>query len=460
VDGVCAPCDAGEECVGGVCVPKRYYCCYESCPNQYDEYGDPLPEPDFACQNSPCGYGVDSNGDQCDLTKGGPYSTINSCEENCQKYKCVTDKCGVRRCVPDPEGEYDSLSLCRQNCPEDPCSQPPALEFSPGDCIANLPGSVTRYGIDACEREICVSYVSPNGRPIRVQIIKPVLDDDCNVIGTTVARDSEWRCSECCDCPNTPPRSNDARGECQGGPVGKLTWTKPAGVTWFCVHDLGACGGGATISVGVGDSCQQYTDDDWEPCSCNVGADCNTEEDCHCCCNKCQPEPCRQNCDDFANWTLEAKFCGQTLVWSADGQGNTGNVNAPSRLDYQAPNPCNGGALGSYSLCTGGAGGFGLQCFTITPELTLDESCFLESAGPPEPNPNAYKCVGHISLLATGPSKNCAYLFCVRTYSADIVDGQLVNVVHGGFDPNWVVPDLCECDSDQIEVTLTYNPLP
>jgi hypothetical protein len=282
VDGVCVPCP--EACVGGVCVPSQYYCCYDSCPGGEDSQGNPLPEPSTHCQNSPCGYGEDSNGDSCDLTKGGPYATVNLCDQNCQKYACVPDACGDRECVPDPDGPYNSMSECLQSCTEDPCSSP--CSFSGGS------GAGT-YTIDACERDVCVSYISPDGKPIRVQIWGPTLDEDCNIIATRVIKaDSDWRCLECCDCPDSPPRSNSS-GDCEGGPVGQVTWTKPRGVTSFEVAVLTACGSSANIDVQACQSCTEYNEDDVDPCPCSADGDCN--EGCHCCDGECQEEPCDED---------------------------------------------------------------------------------------------------------------------------------------------------------------------
>lgn len=305
-NGVCVPCP--EDCVNGVCVPSQYYCCWDECPN--DEYGDPKdPPPSTHCQSTPCGYDPQTN---CNLTKGGPYGNSNACTENCRNYDCKPNACGFLACEPDPDGPYDSLSECRDSCPEDPCSLPPSLTVL-GACPSGgfpLPGQVTPYGIDACERDICVSYVSTNGRPIRVQIIAPTLDQDCDQVAVSVKSDSVWRCEECCDCPDVAPRSNSP-GDCEGGPTGKITWTKPQGVQWFCVHVLSACNATYNIDVKVGENaCQAYDEDDWDPCLCGAPTDCN--EGCSCCNGRCRQGTCdccppiQEGCSyQYANGTTE-----------------------------------------------------------------------------------------------------------------------------------------------------------
>jgi hypothetical protein len=279
--GECVPCDSDEDCVEGECVPKQYYCCWDECPN--DEYGDPKdPPPSTHCQNSPCGTGLDDNDEPCDLTKGGPYNTSQLCDENCQNYDCVPDACGYRECQPDPDGEYDSKSECLADCPADPCAEPCSFAG------ASTPGI---YSIDGCERDICVSYVSPDSRPIRVQIWGPTLDNNCNIIASRVIKaDSDWRGEECCDCDSRPA------GDLEGGPKGQITWTKPRGVTSFEVAVLTACGATANIDIRCSDDCGDPPDPDM--CPCEDDGDCN--DGCHCCDGECQDEPCEEcePCED------------------------------------------------------------------------------------------------------------------------------------------------------------------
>lgn len=435
--GECVPCGPDEVCIDGVCVPKQYYCCWDSCDDKLANNNNTTCTPatlSGGAQTSPCGTGTytqgELEGDSCDLTKSGPYTGLQQCEPNCQKYKCVPDACGNNECVPDPEGSYSSMMECLAGCVSEPCSQP---------CTFTGANSAGTYSIDACERDICVSYVSPDSRPIRVQIWGPTLDDNCNIIASDVIKaDSGWRGEECCDCESRPG------GALAGGPKGQITWHKPRGVTFFRVAVLTACDSSANIDIACSDQCFKYPDP--EMCPCPPGG---CPEGCHCCCDKCQPEPCRENCDEFAQWTLEATFCGETLIWSSDPAQNNSPIGF--RLNY----------AGGY-ICTARAGGFGWNCGNYPPELTLDPSCFLECFDEecldnPAPNPNAQKCIGRLEVIATGPAVGGAG-FCVRAYQADIVNGELVNIVRpitsaGGGN--------CDCpNGDEIEVTLTYNPLP
>ena len=324
--GVCIDCDIDQVCIDGVCVPKKYYCCWEDCPNGED--GPVFPPPATACREaiitpygylSPCGMGEDDNGEDCDLTKSGPFISLQSCEPQCERHSCVLDACGNRECMPDPNGPYTSMSEClggqydnkgkltEPPCIEDPCATPCTFGVASGPGI---------YTIDACERDICVSYVSLNSRPIRVQIWGPTLDANCNIIATRVIKaDSDWRCEPCCDCPDTPPRSNGV-DECVGGPKGQITWRKPRGVTYFEVATLEACGGSADIIVKCSDDCGPMPDPDM--CECEDDGDCN--EGCHCCpdasgVNRCGPDPCgcEQPCNPECEVVEPAQVRGPSL---------------------------------------------------------------------------------------------------------------------------------------------------
>lgn len=332
IDGECVPCP--EDCVGGVCVPYQYYCCYDECPGGEDEYGNPLPPPTTHCQSYPCGTGEDQNGDPCSLTKSGPYSTINLCQQNCQRYECVLDACGDGQCVPDPDGEYETLSACLAGCEGDPCSGPCTFTG------ASTPGT---YSIDACERDICVSYVSPDSRPIRVQIWGPTLDASCNVIASDVIKaDSGWRGEECCDCESRPG------GALAGGPKGQIKWTKPRGVTFFRVAVLTACSSSANISIECSDQCFDYSDP--EMCPCADDGEC--AEGCHCCGGKCQQEAA---CCGICVYGATVDDCGMPVpdfscttnqVDCEENDGGTWIVTgAPVKFDayqvHQIPNDCN-----------------------------------------------------------------------------------------------------------------------
>lgn len=262
-------------------------------------------------------------------------------------------------------------------------------------------------------------------------------------------------CCKCCCENGTPP------GECCGspevcckepdiccGPIGSKECCEDPRVCCgvgasqacclegeLCCNDSccppeRCCGtGSGAVCCNEGQYCCDGVCSD-EPCDCDGDGDCN--DGCHCCCNKCQADPCGTDCEEFANWTVEARFCGHTLVWSSDGQGNTGDPESPHILFF---------------------GGNEYVPFRIfirnAPALVLDEDCESE---------NAYKCVGRISVEATGPS-NGNYLFCVRETTATIVNGELKDIARN-FPNDWLVPDICECASQDLQVTVNYNPLP
>lgn len=310
--GRCVSCDAGEICINGVCVPKQYYCCYDS-PESSSSGGSPRTT---SCrpatitptgQQNPCEHGA----------KSGPHNSALLCQQNCTKFKCAPDACGNNRCVPDPDGPYESYNACLAAC-DDPCAMPCSFAG------ASAPGA---YDIDGCERDICASYSATNGRPIRVQIYGPIMVNGCPQPGTRVVKvDSLWRCEECCDCPDTPPRSNDPRS-CAGGAKGQVKWTKPRGVTSFEVAVLTACGAAYTLDIQACNTCSSRPDPG--PCSCIVDSDC--APDCICCdgecikkdavpagkcCGPCDGEnPCPKGCDCVDG---KCSACPQIVSYNGD----------------------------------------------------------------------------------------------------------------------------------------------
>jgi hypothetical protein len=276
--GECVPCGADEVCIGGVCVPKQYYCCWDSAADKRLNTNNTTCRSatvSSGSQTSPCGTGTEEGETgEVDLTKSGPYTGLQQCEPNCRKYKCAPNACGDRECVPDPDGPYATRAACLAACPADPCSTP---------CTFSGANSAGIYSIDACERDICVAYVSPDSRPIRVQIWGPTLDDDCNIIASrAIKADSGWRGEECCDCDSRPS------GDLAGGPKGQITWNKPRGVTSFEVAVLTACGATANIDIQCSDNCGEMPDPDM--CQCENDGDCNAG--CHCCDGVCSDDPC------------------------------------------------------------------------------------------------------------------------------------------------------------------------
>lgn len=339
--GDCVPCSAGEVCIGGVCVPKQYYCCWASAEDKRLNTNNTTCKAatvSGSTQESPCGTDTEEGETgEVDLTKSGPYASLQQCEPNCQKYACVPDACGNRECVPDPDGEYDSQAACLNNCEADPCSSP---------CSFAGANSAGVYSIDACERDICVSYVSPDSRPIRVQIWGPTLDQDCNVVAERVIKaDSDWRGEECCDCDSRPT------GDLEGGPKGTITWNKPRGVTSFEVVVLTACGATANIDIQCSDNCDEMPDPDM--CPCENDGDCN--EGCHCCDGVCQDEPC-VDCQGICTWAwtdLLGFFPpGPFAYWNFTGP--VGELNGGCSEDCVCPDPdevCGAADPPSYVSC-------------------------------------------------------------------------------------------------------------
>lgn len=280
-DGECSPCDSDEECINGVCVKKKYWCCWNSCADKNNNTGNTTCKAETIPGVSPCGTGADPNasGGTCDLTKSGPYNSLQGtppggtggCEPNCQRYACTPDACGINRCVKNANGQYATKAACEAAC-GDPCNAP--CTFAGG----NSPGI---YSIDGCEREICVSYSSPAGRPIRVQIWGPVMIDGCPEPGSRVIKsDSGWRGFECCDCPNA--RNG---GDLEGEPRGTITWNKPAGATHFEVAVLNPCPMpfiGVQLDVKCDDECDDLAE---ARCACLEVTDCGPA--CACCAGTC-----------------------------------------------------------------------------------------------------------------------------------------------------------------------------
>lgn len=312
-DGECSPCDSDEVCINGVCVPKQYYCCWDSCEAQ--DLGSGTTCKDAKIENgqqvNPCGTGTRTGGGSCDLKKSGPYSRkdkanatdTTACEANCGGWECIPDACGIPRCVQTGDGPYETESECQAAC-GDPCSGPSSFNGS------QAPGV---FAIDACERDICISYSSTKGRPIFIQIWGPIMVDGCAQPGTRVIKAVKgWNCDECCDCPDTPPRSNNP-GPCEHGPAGTMNWTKPTGMTWFEVAVLAACGAQATYEIDI----QSEDPNAWPPRECKKadGPECGTAPDetyltppcCECpqgtCENACQCcEVCVKPCDPECVW--------------------------------------------------------------------------------------------------------------------------------------------------------------
>ncbi len=239
-----ANCDGG--CGEPAPCAAKYYCCYEECPPAYGE-----DEPATYCSPVPCPPGPEG----CNLTKSGPHGTLKQCQENCQKYSCVPT-CGGTECVPDPAGPYGSKSACEEACDTSGC-------LFAGDTILGSPSDTDEsyfYSIDGRIRDVCISYVSKNSKPIRIQIWSPSVNSNCEQIASRVIRrDTHWRGVECCDCPDDRPT-----GDLEGGPSGHIRWQKGRGITSFEVRILNPCGAEYELRVECNKQCPDL--DEPEPC--------------------------------------------------------------------------------------------------------------------------------------------------------------------------------------------------
>lgn len=360
-DGACVPCPYG--CTGGVCEPppppppSLCYCCYDEDPTA----GGSNEMIGTHCQSTPCAAG---------LNKSGPYP-CSECADDCQRYSCADVGCGERKCQKDAEGRYTTESDCKKSCVDDDCNAP---------CLFATREAPGTFEIDACKRDICVSFSSLNSKPIRVQIWGPTLDENCNEVASRVIkRDSEWRCDECCDCPAVAPRSNDPR-KCQGGPSGTLSWTKPTGVTRFEVQVLAACGAEYSIQVRACEDCTARQ----EPanCGCEEDGDCpdHIASGCKCCrgkciktdnCPGCTTEQCQQELQEWYKdyFSPTDPNTGDSLLPDCDTYADEGpfgsleecGVSASSHPECNST--CNGGAVGECCASSG-------ECY-----IPRDERC-------------------------------------------------------------------------------------
>ena len=72
----------------------------------------------LSCQSSsaPSGTKYSCTNGVCEKDSNGQYTSLSSCQANCQapsgtKYSCTNGVCGI-----DPNGQYTSLSSCQANC--------------------------------------------------------------------------------------------------------------------------------------------------------------------------------------------------------------------------------------------------------------------------------------------------------------------------------------------------------
>jgi hypothetical protein len=264
VDGICYPCPEGYECVDGICVdlppPDEYYCCYVEAGSDGTR--------GTACTAGPCGNVVGGVFIPVPgLIAAGPFASAIECAKHCQRHTCRSTTCGNRKCEPSYVGEYDTLDACRPPCEDSPdppvvCSIDPA---SPATFSGGGAGTFNYlFSIAAVEDcPVCVSYVSTNCRPIRVQIYAPLFSPDgCTQIGDRdLKRDSQWRGIEGFGCERT---------SFVGPPKGFVRWSpKQKNVTSFEVQVITDCADNEwQIVVTTGD-CAEVPDMDC-PCDCGT----------------------------------------------------------------------------------------------------------------------------------------------------------------------------------------------
>jgi len=252
-------------------------------------------------------------------TVGGPYGSSSECEDNCRKHNCTPDACGNYSCTPDEAGAYLTKEDCNDNC-DDPNSG--QCGMSPDPFTANGVGGGSRsyqFTVGRSEftnnREICVSYASTSGHPIRVQIWSPdISSDGCTQIASrTIKGDSQWRCQEECSCGFSAP------GGCKGAPRGFVKWrTKQKGVTTFEVTVLTECDAN-TWQIGV-----------------TCGA-CIEMPNIACCCGACAIEGTYNE-----HTILGASVCPNDPLLDSDGfpsqnlTGGTVGLNFPFTIGNQA----------------------------------------------------------------------------------------------------------------------------
>jgi hypothetical protein len=275
-------------------------------------------------------------------TAGGPYDGPQECEDSCRPHSCTPDACGNYTCTPGDAGEYLTKEDCNDNC-DDPTGGQCALD--PDDFTASGTGAGARsyfftVGPAAFEngREICVSYVSTNSRPIRVQIWSPdMASDGCSRIAERIIRgDSQWRGTPQCSCGFNAP------GGFKGGPKGFVQWrTKQKNVTTFEVRVLTEC-----------------ADNEWQ-----IGVTCGAcaelpDYQCNCDCGTVRPDI---GCfrypfgidGDVAEAILTIEWCGLTgIPFAAEMGGGKGIVKSiePSRYASESIIACDKDANGTWFI--------------------------------------------------------------------------------------------------------------
>jgi hypothetical protein len=231
----------------------------------------------------------------------GPFASASECDDHCRRHKCEQTKCGNNVCQPDTDGEYDTLDACLDPCEN--TTQPVTCSISPASpaTLSEVGGGTFNYYFNITPTDncpVCVSYVSKNCRPIRVQIFAPLFGPDgCDqVADRDIKRDSQWRGMRGLGCERT---------KFVGPPRGYMKWeNKQKSVASFEVQVLADC-----------------PDNDWEVIV--TTGDCADvpELDCPCDCGTIRPDVgCFQWPfgieGNVAAAILTIEWCG--LTWNGD----------------------------------------------------------------------------------------------------------------------------------------------
>lgn len=231
------------------------------------------------------------------IVLGGPYDSSGECLNSCRDFACAPVCGGGVACVPQAGGQFASQQKCLQFCNDDTqglCTLPPYSD--------SFSGPLTRreyFEIDSAPRDVCLSFVSVRGQPIKATITYPILDPQtCARTGFRIVAGS-WRGYKSCDCPDERPV--DIKGPIEGPPKGFIGWRKPRGVTYFWVTIFAPCPG-TEVEWSIGCTkgpCAETTEP--EP----YGACCKPDETCD---DDLTEKECR---DASGRWLGPCTECGE-----------------------------------------------------------------------------------------------------------------------------------------------------
>ena len=106
------------------------------------------------------------------------------------------------------------------------------------------------FTIDEFERNICISY-STDGKPIKIQIYKPVFDANCNILRMRLLSSSPWFGERDCDCEGRKA----VGGKFDNTLDGEVRWRKPRGLGLFGVKILSCDADSYEIDVKCDECC-------------------------------------------------------------------------------------------------------------------------------------------------------------------------------------------------------------